>query len=60
MFRCNIVYKIYCFDCESTYVEQTKRQLGIRVKEHIKDINKKSDSSSVISEHRMTEQHKFD
>ena len=36
MSRCDVVYKIDCLDCESTYVRQTKRQLGIRVKRILK------------------------
>lgn len=43
-------------------MRQTKRQLETKVKEYkrIKDINKKSSSLSVISEHRMNEQYEFD
>jgi len=29
----NVIYKINCNDCDVSYVEQTKRQLGTRVKE---------------------------
>jgi len=38
----DVVYKIICKDCETTYIGQTKRQLGTRLQEHVKDINKKS------------------
>ena len=41
----NIVYKIDCNDCDCTYIGQSKRKLGTRVKEHEKDVkncNKKS------------------
>jgi len=55
-----VVYKIFCRDCESSYVGQTKRQLRTRIKEHISDIRKKSGSPSVISEHRLEHNHDFD
>jgi len=52
------VYKIICKDCEATYIGQTKRQLGTRIQEHVKDINKKkSGTSSVISNHCVENNH---
>jgi len=39
MSQSEIVYKIGCLDCDATYVGQTKRQLGTRIKEHVADIN---------------------
>jgi len=57
--RCNVVYKIDCNDCEASYVGQTKRRLITRIREHKKDINKKSGTRSVISSHRMQD-HEFD
>ena len=32
-----LVYKNKCKDCEASYVGQTKRQLGTRIKEHKTD-----------------------
>jgi len=55
-----VVYKISCRECEASYVGQTKRQLRTRIKEHISDINKKSGSPSVISEHRLNLKHEFE
>jgi len=40
------VYKINCLNCNATYVGQTKRQLGTRIKEHRSHINKKKGSLS--------------
>jgi len=56
----DIVYKISCKDCDSTYVGQTKRKLNTRLLEHKKDINKKNGKLSVISEHRLGNNHEFD
>jgi len=55
----DVVYKISCNDCEATYIGQTKRQLGTRIQEHIKDINKKSGILSVISDHRLDCDHEM-
>jgi len=60
MSQSECVYKIVCSDCDASYVEQTKRQLAIRIKEHKGDINKKNDSLSVISNHRLEKNHEFD
>jgi len=56
----NVVYKIACTDCQATYIGQTKRQLGTRIKEHKQNINKKSESLSVISEHIVNTDHIID
>jgi len=55
-----VVYKITCHDYDASYVGQTKRQLRTRIKEHVSDINKKSGSPSVISEHRRNFNHEFE
>jgi len=55
-----VVYKITCHDCDASYIGQTKRQLRTRIKEHVSDINKKSGSPSVISEHRLRFNHDFE
>jgi len=55
-----VVYKISCHDCDASYVGQTKRQLRMRIKEHVSDINKKSGSPSVISKHRRNFNHDFE
>lgn len=57
--RKNIVYCIKCNDCHAVYVGQTKRQLITRIKEHKDNINRPQDSFSVVSLHRMDENHDF-
>jgi len=57
--QCDIVYKITCQDCDASYMGQTKRQLGTRIKEHVSDINKRSGSPSVISNHRLELNHEI-
>jgi len=34
----NIVYKIFCNNCNASYVGQTKKQLRIRINKHVKNI----------------------
>jgi len=58
-FLCDVVYKIICKVCEASYVGQTRRRLTTRIREHMNDINKKSDTPSVISTHRLQEVHYF-
>ena len=45
------------------HINQTKRQflfsLNMRIKEHFKDINKKSGCLTVISDHRLSTNHEF-
>ncbi|KAG5309762.1 COX1 oxidase, partial [Acromyrmex insinuator] len=55
----NVVYKISCEDSDVRYVGQTKRQLKTRLHEYVSDINISSKSSSVISNHRIEENHNF-
>jgi len=58
--RPNVVYKINCLDCVASYVGQTKRSLGIRVGEHRNHIRRSSTQPSVITDHRLSCNHKFD
>jgi len=59
MKQSNVVYRVSCNECDATYVGQTKRQLQTRMREHRSDINRRSSSPSVISEHRLTYNHDF-
>ena len=39
--KTNVVYKLQCNKCKSSYVGETMRALGKRVKEHQNDVKKK-------------------
>lgn len=56
----NVIYKINCRDCNATYIGQTKRKLGTRLKEHKNNIKLDSTRLSVISEHISNLSHSFD
>jgi len=59
MSQSECVYMINCTNCDASYVGQTKRQLATRIKEHKGDINRKNGSLSVISNHRLENNHEF-
>jgi len=44
---------------EIAYICRTKRKLNIRISEHRRDINKKTGKHSVITEHRINNNHEF-
>jgi len=56
----NVIYKISCKDCNASYVDQTKRQLKIRIKEHKNNSKSLSSKPSVITEHILEYSHSFD
>ncbi|KYN37533.1 hypothetical protein ALC56_08095 [Trachymyrmex septentrionalis] len=56
----NVIYKNSCHDCDASYIGQRKRQLKTRIAEHSSNINKKSGSPSVISNHQISLNHNFD
>jgi len=60
MSKNNVVYKIFCKDCEASYVGQTKRQLKTRLKEHKNNVKLDQSKHSVISEHIIKYNHSFD
>lgn len=47
----NVVYKIFCNYCNSSYVGQTKRKLRTRLKEHKANIKLDPSKHSVLTEH---------
>ena len=53
--KCGVVYKIDCPECNSTYVGETARNLGVRLKEHV---SKYSGNNSAVGEHcKLTSHH---
>jgi len=56
----NVIYKIFCNNCEASYVGQTKRQLKTRLKEHKNNIKHDRSKHSVIFEHIVECNHSFD
>jgi len=56
----NAVYKISCKNCSASYVGQTKRQIKTRIAEHRNNIKSVSSKHSVITEHMLEFDHKFD
>ncbi|XP_018406344.1 PREDICTED: uncharacterized protein LOC108782548 [Cyphomyrmex costatus] len=55
----NVIYKIACNSCDATYVGQTGRRLKTRIAELKNHINHKTDTHSVITEHRLKCNHDF-
>ncbi|KAL6418590.1 hypothetical protein ACFW04_011984 [Cataglyphis niger] len=58
--RTEIVYKINCKNCSASYIDQTKRHLSTRVKEHFNNIKMHASNLSVISKHKLEFDHDFD
>ncbi|KYN19992.1 hypothetical protein ALC57_07763 [Trachymyrmex cornetzi] len=56
---CNVVYKINCLSCESSYVGQTKRKVRTRVKEHKSNTTSSISLHSVVAQHQVNFNHKF-
>ena len=55
---CEGVYSITCKNCNATYIGETKRTLGIRVKEHKEDTEKASVSRPYTRSNIEKEMHK--
>ncbi|KYQ50018.1 hypothetical protein ALC60_10894, partial [Trachymyrmex zeteki] len=58
--KSNVVYKINCSNCKASYVGQTKRKLITRLKEHKANIKKPCTELTVVSQHQLKHNHKFD
>jgi len=56
----NIVYKLNCSSCDTSYVGQSSRQLRTRISEHQRDFYRAYDHQSVVSRHRSDSGHDFD
>jgi len=56
----NAVYKIFCNNCNASYVGQTKRKIVTRINEHIKNVGFVESKHSVITKHILEFNHRFD
>jgi len=56
----NVVYKISCKDCDASYVGQTGRKIVTRLKEHKNHIRRSTTTHSVITDHKLNDNHNFD
>lgn len=56
----NTVYRLTCKNCDASYVDQSKRRLKTRIKEHCNNIKLAPDKHSVISDHIIQCDHNFD
>jgi hypothetical protein len=51
------IYSIQCMDCDKCYVGQTRRNIGIRFKEHLRNIKNQEDEKSPLAEHVLGTNH---
>jgi len=56
----NAVYKIFCNDCNASYVGQTKRKIQTRIGEHVRNMGVDESRHSVITKHIIELNHSFD
>jgi len=56
----NVVYKIYCNDCDASYLGQTGRLLKTRVAEHRNHLRRNAPSVSVITNYVVHHNHEID
>ena len=55
----NVVYNIQCKDCDAEYIGATKQNLCTRVDEHRKNINSLPKYHSVVTVHKLTNDHDY-
>ena len=55
----NVVYNIQCKVCDAEYTGTTKRNLRTRVDEHRKNINSLPKYHSVVTVHKLTNDHDY-
>jgi len=55
----NISYKIFCNNCNASYVGQTKRQFKTRISEHVKNI-KGDEFRHSVTKYMLENNHTFD
>ena len=55
----NVVYKVNCNDCEASYVGESKRGVGVRIREHERD-SKKAYKETPFFKNMINTEHTFD
>ncbi|EZA57987.1 hypothetical protein X777_01995 [Ooceraea biroi] len=55
-----VVYQINCLDCDSCYIGQIRRHLSTRTNEYQSNVKKQDSMHSVVSKHRINNNHEFD
>ena len=58
--KAGVVYQIPCSDCPQTYIGQTGRTLGQRIKEHKKAVKDRNVITSALAEHTCQTGHTID
>ena len=73
--QCGVVYSIPCANCDHSYIGETGRQLGVRIKEHREDVTKNTKGvatrtkrkesvdrmhKSAITDHSVSKNHVID
>ena len=58
--QAGVVYQISCQDCPATYIGQTGRHLGERLKEHKRAVVKGYELESAVAEHVYKSGHEID
>ena len=54
------VYKLQCSNCPAVYIGETRRQLCIRVQEHLDEVSSVPRKSSAFAEHLSESGHSFE
>ncbi len=59
--KSKVVYRAKCLNCPARYIGNTKQKVGNRMYRHDLDYrNKKMDGSSMLTQHAIANNHKFD
>ena len=48
--KCEGVYKMPCLNCDSSYIGETSRMMGTRLKEHRKEVEKKKNKTENLQD----------
>ena len=57
--RTGDVYQIVCADCDGSYIGETKRSIGTRLKEHIASMHNGHPEQSAAAEHALDTGHRL-